>query len=318
MKLITVVTPCFNEEQNVSAVYARVRQAFSAVPGYTYEHLFIDNASEDRTPGILRELAQEDSRVKVILNARNFGQLRSPFHAIREAGGDAVVFLVADLQDPPELIPRFIELWERGARVVMAVKTRSAESRLLYVLRGCYYRWLRRVSDVALVDQFTGFGLYDRKVVDILRTVDDQPPYFRGIVAELGYDIATVEFTQPKRERGKSKNNFFSLFDLAIVGMTSYTKAPLRLATILGFCTAILSLAVALVYFVYKLLFWERFQVGAAPLVIGLFFCASVQLFFLGVIGEYVGAIYTQVRKRPLVVEKERINFDGGPEGRRD
>lgn len=306
---ISIVTPCYNEEGNVVELYTQVRRAMESVPAYSYEHIFIDNSSLDSTVGIIRRLAASDKRVKLILNARNFGQLRSPYYGMLQASGDAVISLVADLQDPPELIPKLIERWEQGAKVVMAIKTRSEESPFLYALRGCYYRWLRKVSDVALVDQFTGFGLYDRKIMEVLRTVDDQPPYFRGIVAELGYDIATVEFTQPKRARGKTKNNFFSLFDVAMVGMTSYTRAPLRLATMLGFCTAVVSLLVALVYFVYKLFFWDRFEVGLAPLVIGLFFFASVQLFFLGVIGEYVGAIYTQVRRRPLVVEKERINF---------
>jgi polyisoprenyl-phosphate glycosyltransferase len=248
--------------------------------------------------------------VKVIVNARNFGHIRSGYHALLQASGDAVVGMASDLQNPPELIVEFVRKWEHGYKVVMAVKSKSDESPLLCGVRKFYYRLLRRLSDVELVENATGFGLYDRKVIDICRELADPYPYFRGQVAEIGFEVATVEFTQPRRKRGITKSNFYVLFDLALLGMTSHSKVPLRLATMIGFATAALSLLVALFYFVYKLVFWNNFSLGLAPLVVGIFFFSSVQLFFLGIVGEYVGSIHTYVRHMPLVVEKERINFD--------
>jgi len=280
------------------------------LPGHDYEHIFIDNASKDRTVAILRELAKEDKRVKVIVNARNFGHIRSPCHAILQAKGDAVISIVADLQDPPTMIADFVRKWEEGYKVVMGIKKGSAESILMFALRRLYYRTLRRLSDVELVEHFTGFGLYDRQVVDILRSLGDPYPYFRGLIADIGFEIAKVEYVQPARTRGVTKNNFYTLYDMAMLGLTSYTKVPLRLATMLGFASAGLSLVVALFYLVYKLVFWNSFELGLAPLVVGIFFFSSVQLIFLGIVGEYVGSIHTYVRHMPLVVEKERINFD--------
>jgi glycosyltransferase involved in cell wall biosynthesis len=281
----------------------------AALPGYDYEHIFIDNASNDRTVPILRELAKEDRRVKVIVNIRNFGPIRSPSHAMLQARGDAVVLTASDLQDPPELIREFVAKWEQGYKAVMAVKSKSEEPPVIFAVRKVYYRLLRRLSDVELVENATGFGLYDRQILDILRKLDDPYPYFRGQIAEIGFEVAKVEFTQPRRERGVTKHNFYTLFDLALLGMTSHSKVPLRLATMVGFASAGLSLLVALFYLGYKLMFWNRFAAGQAPLVVGLFFFLSVQLFFLGVVGEYVGSIHTHVRHLPLVVEKERINF---------
>jgi glycosyltransferase involved in cell wall biosynthesis len=309
MQLISVVTGCYNEEENVREVYAQVKQVMEEMQGYTYEHIFIDNASKDRTVAILREIAQNDKRVKVIVNTRNFGHIRSPYHAILQAKGDAVISVVADLQDPPTLIKDLIHKWEAGYKVVLGVKKQSEESRIIFLLRKMYYDVLRRLSDVELVEQFTGFGLYDREVIEILRNWNEPYPYFRGMIAEIGMESAKIEYVQPIRKRGVTKNNFYTLFDMAMLGMTSYSKVPLRLATMTGFVLGVLSLLVAAVYFVYKLLFWSNFSVGQAPLVIGMFFMSSVQLFFLGIVGEYVGSIHTQVMKRPLVVEKERINF---------
>jgi glycosyltransferase involved in cell wall biosynthesis len=226
-----------------------------------------------------------------------------------QAKGDAAICIVADLQDPPRLIADFVRKWEEGYKVVLGVKKRSEEARWMFWIRKMYYNVLRALSDVELVQQFTGFGLFDRAVVDILRELNDPYPYFRGMIAEIGFESARIEYTQPKRQRGITKNNFYTLYDMAMLGMTSYSKVPLRLATITGFLVGVGSLLVALIYLVYKLLFWENFSVGQAPLVIGMFFMASVQLFFLGIVGEYVGSIHTQVLKRPLVVEKERINF---------
>jgi len=309
MKLICVVTPCYDEEDNVRDLYEQVKQVFGGLEGYCYEHIFIDNASKDKTVAILRDIAMVDKRVKVIVNARNFGQVRSPYHAILQTNGDAVVTLAADLQDPPGLIPEFIRKWEEGYKVVVGVKAKSEESSIVFDLRRLCYRTLCRLSDVKLIEQYTGFGLYDRCVIEILRKIDDVNPYFRGLIAEIGFDSAKIEYMQPLRRKGVTKNNFYTLFDLAMLGMTSHSKVPLRLATMLGFAIASLSLIVAAVYFVYKLLFWNNFSVGQAPLVIGIFFFSSVQLFFLGIVGEYVASINTQVLRRPLVVERERINF---------
>jgi glycosyltransferase involved in cell wall biosynthesis len=291
-------------------VYERVREVMVGLPGYDYEHIFIDNASKDRTVAILRELAKEDKRVKVIVNARNFGHIRSPCHAILQARGDAVISIVADLQDPPAMIADFVRNWEEGYKVVMGIKKGSQESILMFALRRLYYRTLRRLSDVELVEHFTGFGLYDRQVIDILRNLGDPYPYFRGLIADIGFEIAKVEYVQPARKRGITKNNFYTLYDMAMLGLTSYTKVPLRLATMLGFASAGLSLLIALFYLVYKLIYWKSFSLGLAPLVVGIFFFSSVQLIFLGIVGEYVGSIHTYVRHMPLVVEKERINFD--------
>jgi glycosyltransferase involved in cell wall biosynthesis len=314
MRLISIVTACFNEEENVRAVAEQVKQVFNELKTYDYEHIFIDNASRDGTVSILREIAQADKRVKVIINTRNFGHIRSPFHALLQAHGDAVISIVADLQDPPSLIKDFIRQWEAGYKLVMGIKTKSEESPIFFALRRMYYRTLRRLSDVELVENFTGFGLYDREVVEVLRGLEDPYPYFRGLLADLGYPSARIEYVQPVRKRGITKSNFYTLFDMAMLGMTSYTKVPLRVATMLGFASAGLSLLAALFYFVYKLLYWQSFSLGLAPLVVGIFFFSSVQLVFLGVVGEYVGAIYTRVRKMPLVIERERINFDRNPD----
>lgn len=307
-KLISIITPCFNEEGNVEELHQRIKQVMANFP-YTYEHIFIDNASTDHTVEKLRHLASMDPCIKVILNTRNFGHIRSPFHGLLQGSGEASVILASDLQDPPERIPDFIQKWEEGYKVVIGVKTKSQEAGLFYLLRTLYYKVLRGLSDVDLIEHYTGFGLYDRQVIQILRDMNDPYPYFRGLIADIGFPIARIEFTQPRRKRGISKNNFYSLYDMAMLGMTGYTKIPLRLAAFFGFITAMLSFLVGLVYLVYKLLFWFQFSVGSAPIVIGLFFLGSVQLFFLGIVGEYIGAIYTQVMKRPHVIEKERINF---------
>jgi glycosyltransferase involved in cell wall biosynthesis len=311
MPLLTILTPCFNEEGNVREVYQRVKAAMETVPGYDFEHLFIDNASTDTTVDILRELAAADKRVKVIVNTRNFGQIRSPYHALLQARGDAVMTCVADLQDPPELIPQFVRKWEEGHKIVIGVKQGTSDSWLMARTRRFYY-WLvaRLSSDVELVHNFTGFGLYDRDVIEACRSTEEQYPYFRGLVSDLGYERAVINYVQPARARGRTKNDFFSLYDMAMLGVTSHSKVPLRLATMAGFTISILSLLVAFGYLIAKLIFWNQLQLGTAPLLIGIYFFGAVQLFFIGVLGEYIGAIHTQIHKRPLVVEKERINFD--------
>jgi glycosyltransferase involved in cell wall biosynthesis len=306
---ISVLTPCFNEEGNISVIYNKVRDVLAQQKGLTYEHLFIDNSSQDGTLTELKTIAAADPAVKVIVNTRNFGHVRSPFHGLLTASGEAVVVIASDLQDPPELISEFIRLWRQGFEVVLGEKVRSKEPFFVFAVRKAYYRMVRRLADVDLIENVTGFGLYSRKVVEDLRALDEPYPYIRGLISELGYNVARVPYEQPLRLGGRSKNNFYSLYDVAMLGITSHSKVPLRLATMLGFFSSAISFLCGLIYLGYKLAFWDRFALGVAPLVIGLFFFASVQLFFIGVIGEYIGAIHTRVTKRPLVIEKQRINF---------
>lgn len=308
MKLISIVTPCFNEAENVEELYTRIQKTLEDI-AYNYEHIFIDNSSTDETVNILKTIALKDKRVKIIVNSRNFGHIRSPYYGLLQGSGDAVIILASDLQDPPELIPNFIQKWEQGYKVVIGIKTKSEEFGLFYFFRSLYYRILRSLSDVRLIDNYTGFGLYDQRVIEILRDINDPYPYFRGLIADIGFEMAEIAFTQPRRKRGITKNNFYTLYDMAMLGVTNYTKIPLRLATMFGFLSALVSFLIGLIYLVYKLIFWYQFSLGSAPLVIGLFFLGSVQLLFLGIVGEYIGAIYTQVMHRPLIIEKERINF---------
>jgi glycosyltransferase involved in cell wall biosynthesis len=307
---ITVLTPCYNEAENVQALYERVRAVFAQLPEYRYEHVFIDNASTDATVAILKAIAERDRGVKIIINTRNFGHVRSPYHALLQCRGDAVIGMAADLQDPPELIPVFLDKWREGYKVVLGVKAASEESASMAAIRRLGYKVIDRLSEVKQVRNNTGFGLYDKAFVAILRRLPDPYPYFRGIVAELGFRYATVPYTQPQRVRGLTKNNLYTLYDLGVQGIVNHSRIPLRIATLIGFFSSIVSFIAALVYLVMKLLFWYNLPIGVAPVIIGLFCVASVQLFFLGVLGEYVGSIYTQVRNRPLVIEQERINFD--------
>ncbi len=309
MKKLSIVSGCFNEAGNVEDLVARVTKVMESLPQYDYEQIIIDNASTDGTPDILRRLASGNPRLKVILNARNFGHIRSPYHGLLQSSGDAIIYVASDLQEPPELIPDFVRKWEEGAKAVVAIKESSDESPLFFAIRRLYYRLVEGLAEVRTIQNFTGFGLYDRAIIEYCRKVADPYPYFRGQISEIGLPIAKLSYHQPARKRGITKNNFFTLYDLAMLGITNFSKVPLRLAAMLGFSMAILSLVVALVYLIYKLVFWYSLPVGTAPLVIGLFFFASVQLFFIGILGEYIGAIHTQVLKRPLVVEKERINF---------
>jgi glycosyltransferase involved in cell wall biosynthesis len=310
IKLISIVTPCYNEEENVRNLYQRVKEVFNKLPEYNYEHIFIDNSSTDRTVEILKGIAKEDHNIKIIVNIRNFGHIRSPFYGLLQASGDAVIGLVADLQDPPEMIFDFVKKWEAGYKIVIGIKNKSKENRIIFLIRRIFYKLLSKISDTELIKNFIGFGLYDKKFIDILRNLEDPYPYFRGLIAELGFERIEIPYTQSIRANGKTKNNFYTLYDLAMLGFVNYSKVPLRLASFLGFGVSFVSILIALIYLLYKLIFWNNFQLGVAPLVIGIFFLGGVQLFFLGMIGEYVGAIYTQVKKRPLVLEKERINFD--------
>lgn len=309
MKNISVVSACLNEAGNIEELVSRIDKAMSSLPQYNYEIVIIDNSSTDGTQEALRKLAAITPRLKVILNARNFGHIRSPFHGILQGSGDAVIFLASDLQEPPELIPDFVKKWEEGAKAVVGIKDSSDESPLFFAARRMYYRLVEGLADVRTIQNFTGFGLYDRAIIQYCRSLGDPYPYFRGLIAEIGLPVERVSYHQPLRTRGFTKNNLYTLYDMGMLGITNFSKVPLRLAAMLGFATALLSLFVAIGYLVYKLLFWQNFAVGTAPMVIGLFFFASVQLFFIGILGEYIGAIHTQVLKRPLVVEKERINF---------
>jgi glycosyltransferase involved in cell wall biosynthesis len=294
---------------NVGPLHAAIDAQFRKSPDYSYDHIFIDNASTDGTREALRQLAANDKRVKVIINARNFGHIRSPFHGLLQAEGDAVIYMVSDFQDPPELIPKLIKLWEGGAKAVLGIKDTSDEPGVMFLLRKVYYRLVERLADVRTFQNFTGFGLYDRQIVDYCRQLHDPYPYFRGIIAEVGLTVEEVHYHQPKRTRGVTKNNFYTLYDMAMLGITNHSKIPLRLATMSGFVMSLLSLLASLGYLVLKLLLWQQFPIGIAPLVIGVFLFASVQLFFIGILGEYIGSIHTHVLKRPLVVERERINF---------
>jgi glycosyltransferase involved in cell wall biosynthesis len=312
-KTISVVTPCYNEEGNVQELYERVQAVVARLGQYRYEHIFIDNASSDRTFEILQRIAAADKNVRVIRNTRNFGHLRSPFHALLQAQGDAVISLMADLQDPPELLADLVAEWEKGTPIVIAVKTSSQESGLMYGLRTLFYRLINRLSEIETYQHFTGFGLYDRTAMDMIRQLHDPYPYFRGMIAEIGLPHAEIHYEQQRRKRGKTKNNYYTLYDLAMLGITTLSKVPLRLVTFAGFAGSLLSLLLGLTYLLYKLLFWRRFSLGIAPLVIGFFFFGSVQLLFMGIIGEYVGNIQTLVQGRPLVFERERINFEFEP-----
>ena len=308
--LISIITGCYNEEENVEVLRDRIDAVFQAFPQYRYELIYIDNHSQDRTAEKVKAMAARDKRVKLIVNARNFGHIRSPFHAFLQARGAAVIMMASDLQDPPELLRDFLLNWAEGHRIVVAVKTQSLESPVMWLLRQIYYWFLYRIADVKVIQNFTGFGLYDRKVVEIIRAMDDPYPYFRGIIAEIGFQAVEIPFVQPTRKRGLTKSNFYTLYDMAMLGITSHSKIPIRLATMGGFALALLSLAISFAYLVLKLVFWNTFGMGMAPVLIGLFFFSSVQLFFIGLLGEYVASIHTHVMKRPLVVELERVNFE--------
>jgi glycosyltransferase involved in cell wall biosynthesis len=312
-KTISILTPCYNEEGNVREVYDRVRAVMAQIGKYSYEHVFIDNASTDNTFGVLKAIASQDHNVKIIRNTRNFGHIRSPMHALHQTIGDCVIGLVADLQDPPEMIPQLLNKWEEGYPMVICIKTGSDEHGLMFWIRKQYYALVNRLSGVETFQNFTGFGLYDRKVVNAIKSFNDPYPYFRGLVAETGYRHYEIPYHQPVRKRGITKNNFYSLYDTAMLGITNLSKVPLRLVIFAGFSGALISVFLGIAYFLYKLIFWSSFSLGVAPLVIGMFFLASIQLASLGIIGEYVGQIHTQIQNRPFVFEDERINFEYAP-----
>ena len=310
-KTISVMIPCYNEEENARLIYEAVRDELEkSCPAYDYEILFIDNKSQDRTREIIREICAEDSRVRAIFNVKNFGQFNSPYYGMLQTSGDCVIPICADFQDPVELIPQFVAAWEEGYRLVIGRKTKSRENLLIYRLRGIYYKLIKKMSSTDMIEQFTGFGLYDRSFIQTLRELKDPIPFIRGIVAELGPERKEIEYEQPKRRAGKTHNNLFTLYDAAMLSFTSYTKTGLRLATLFGFLVAGLSFLIGFFYLVAKLLFWNSFTAGYAPTMIAVFFMGGIQLAFLGFLGEYVMSIHTRIMNRPLVVEEERINFD--------
>ena len=311
MKKISVLIPCYNEAENVGPISTAVTEILEKeLPQYDYELVFIDNDSTDGTRDIIRGLCADNPRIKAILNARNFGQFNSPYYGMLQVTGDCVIEMVADFQDPVEMIPKYIHEWEKGYKIVIGIKTSSKENRLMYWLRSCYYKTIKKLSDVEQIEHFTGSGLYDREFIEVLRNLDDPTPFLRGIVAELGYRRKEIPYEQPRRRAGKTHNNFYRLYDAAMLSVTSYTKAGLRLATIFGSICAVVSMLIAMVYLVMKLIWWDRFPAGMAPMLIGMLFLGSVQLFFIGFLGEYIMSINQRVMKRPLVIEEERINFN--------
>ena len=302
-KLISIVTPTYNEIENIEELLDRVKKSIVGLD-YDFEFIVIDNSSVDGTQEKLKELARKDSRIKVILNVRNFGHIRSPYYGILQSRGSAAIYLASDLQDPPEIIPEFIAQWEGGYKLVMAIKPFSQSSRLMHFFRKVYYRFLDAISEVEIIKDSTGFGLYDKE------EINDPYPFLRGLICELGYTVKTLPFVQPRRSRGITKNNFYSLFDIAMLEVVSHSKVPIRIAAFSGILMGFLSIVTAFIFLILKLVFWNSFPLGSAPIVITLFFLFGVQLFFMGILGEYISSIHSYVQKRPVVVEKERINFE--------
>ena len=311
MKTINVVIPCYNEEENIEPMIVAVKNEFEKLDRYDYNIIFIDNYSEDKTREILEKICKTDNKIKAIFNTRNFGPLNSTYYGIMQSDADATVLMAADFQEPPEMISKFIAEWENGYKIVIGIKSKSKESKIKYCLRSLYYKIIKKMSnDVALIEQFTGFGLYDKVFIKELRKLDDSTPFFRGIVAELGFKRKEIEYVQEKRKNGKTKHGLFLLYDLAMLSFTSYTKFGLRFATFLGIITSMISFLIGFIYLILKLVYWDRFIAGTAPVLIGTFFLGSLQLFFIGFLGEYIMAINERVKHRPLVIEEKRLNFE--------
>ena len=313
MKKISIVIPTYNEIDNIALLVSELTEILEKeLSNYNYEIIVIDNYSTDGTRDEIRKLCALNKNVKGILNAKNFGQLNSPFYGITQITGDAVILMCADFQDPPRMILNFVKEWENGYKIVIGIKNKSKESKFMYLARTMYYKMIDKMADIKHIEHFTGFGLYDKKFIDVLRRLDDPTPYLRGIVAELGFTRKEIPYEQQQRKFGKTKNNFFSLYDVGMLGITSYTKIILRLATFIGFFVGVISLFLSIIYLILKLIYWDSYPAGTAPILIGMFFLGSLQLFFIGILGEYIMNINTKVLKRPLVVEEERINFDEG------
>ena len=311
MKKVSIVVPCYNEEENVEEMIMSIENIFkSELQRYDYEIIFIDNASEDKTKEIIEKSCSKNKKVKAIFNVKNFGQFNSPYYGILQTDGDCTINLACDFQDPVELIPKFVEQWENGYKIVIGVKKQSKENKFIFFLRSCYYKIVKIISNIKQIEHFTGFGLYDKEFLDILRKINDPTPFMRGLVAEYGYKIKEIPYVQPLRRSGKTKNNLYTLYDAAMLSFTSYTKIGLRLATFGGLIVSIISFIIGIIYLILKLMYWDRFSAGSAPILIGTFFLGAVQLFFIGFLGEYIMAINERVKNRPLVIEEKRINFD--------
>lgn len=319
MKKISIVIPCYNEEENIVPMSEAVTALFkNELKGYDYEIIFIDNDSSDSSQSLIREVCKKDNKIKAIFNAKNFGQFNSPYYGMLQSSGDCTLHFCCDFQDPVEMIPVMVKEWEAGNKIIVMQKNQSEENRLMYFLRSCYYKLIHKFSDVEQIEHFTGFGLYDKSFIQVLRNLKDPTPFLRGIVAELGYSIKIIPYTQQKRRAGKTSNNFFTLYDAAMLSVTSYTKIGLRIATFMGFGVAIISIIIAIVYLVMKLIYWDEFIAGTVPIVMGMFFLGAVIMIFLGIMGEYVLSINQRLMNRPLVIEKERINFDNMPKNMED
>ena len=310
MKKISILIACYNEKDNIRQICEAVKQQMAKLTEYDYEIVLIDNKSEDGTREIIRELCHKEKRIKAIFNLKNFGQFNSPYYGLLQTTGDCVIKMVADFQDPPELIPELIHHWEAGNKVICMVKTSSKESKLMYWIREQYYSLLKKMSDVRQIKQFTGFGLYDRSFIELLKSLNEPLPFLRGMVAEYAPDHLEIPYTQPARKAGNTHNNFYSLYDAAMLSFTSYTKGGLRIITFGGFIIAMLSFLIALIYFLYKLTHWNTFNAGIAPVTIGVFFVGGLQLASLGFIGEYILSMNQRIMRKPLVIEEERINFE--------
>lgn len=310
MKKISVLVPCFNEEENVEPISTAIIEQLELLTNYDWELVFIDNCSTDKTREILENLCAKNKKIKVIFNTKNFGQFNSPYHGLLQTTGDCTISMCADFQDPVDMIPKFVKEWENGYKIVCGIKKSSRESKIMYFLRSCYYSIIKKMSDIEQIEHFTGFGLYDKSFIETLKTLDDPTPFLRGIVAELGSKRKDIPYEQAKRRAGKTSNNWYRLYDAAMLSFTSYTKIGLRMATIIGFVFSFFSLITAFIYLVLKLINWDNFPAGTTPILIGVFLFGSIQLFFIGLIGEYVMNINTRIMKRPLVIEEKRINFD--------
>ena len=311
MKKISIVVPCFNEEENVVPMADAIREEFKKnLSSYEYEIIFIDNDSKDNTRELIRELCNSDKGIKGIFNAKNFGQFNSPYYGMLQSTGDATVLMAADFQDPVEMIPKYVAAWEEGYKIAIGIKKSSQENKIMYHLRSLYYKTIKKLSEVEQIEHFTGFGLYDKAFINVMRNLDDPVPFLRGIVAELGSRRKEIPYEQPQRRAGITSNNLYRLYDAAMLSITAYTKVGLRLATFAGVILSGISMIIAVIYLILKLVYWDRFPAGMAPILIGMLFLGSIQIFFIGLIGEYILTINQRVMKRPLVVEEERINFD--------